>query len=156
MSVIIRRAKKEDCAHILRMIRDLAEYENALHQVELTVEMLESQGFDESPEFSCIVAEVDRNVVGMALTYPRYSTWKGPYTYLEDLMVDSNFRNQGIGTLLLEAVINEASEKKSARLEWQVLDWNESAIAFYRKFNASFDNGWINVRLTREQLKGGQ
>lgn len=152
MSVTIRQARKEDADRIIELIRDLAEYEKALDQVVLTTEQIAVDGFADQPKFSCLVAEFDGLIVGMALTYPRYSTWKGAYTYLEDLIVDANYRQQGIGTLLLKSVIEEAGQRQSARLEWQVLDWNEPAIAFYRKFNASFDNEWINVRLTKDQL----
>lgn len=152
MSVTIRPARKEDAERILELIHDLAEYEKALDQVDLTSEQIAQDGLGQQQKFSCLVAEIDGLIVGMALTYPRYSTWKGAYTYLEDLIVDANFRQQGIGTLLLQAVIEEAGQNQSARLEWQVLDWNESAISFYRKFNASFDNEWINVRLTKDQL----
>lgn len=152
MSVTIRPARKEDSDRILELIRDLADYEKALDQVVLTSEQIAEDGFSDQPKFNCLIAEIDGLIVGMALTYPRYSTWKGAYTYLEDLIVDANYRQQGIGTLLLKSVIEEAGHRQSARLEWQVLDWNEPAIAFYRKFNASFDNEWINVRLTKDQL----
>jgi GNAT superfamily N-acetyltransferase len=140
MSITIRPAKKTDSASILQLINDLARYEKAHDQVEITAETLVNDGFGSNPKFCCLVAELENVVVGMALTYPRYSTWKGAYIYLEDLVVDANFRNRGIGGLLLKAVIGKAAENNSARLEWQVLDWNEPAISFYRKFNASFDN----------------
>lgn len=153
MSVTIRQATKADCGSILRLIKDLARYEKAPDQVEMTLAQLTDDGFGNSPKFECLVAEYEDIVVGMAITYPRYSTWKGAYTYLEDLVVDSEHRNQGVGSLLLKAVIASAVKNRSARLEWQVLDWNEPALAFYKKFNASFDSEWINVRLNRDQLK---
>ena len=153
MSVTIRQATKADCAAILQLIKDLALYEKAPDQVEITLAQLTADGFGDSPKFECLVAEHTDLVVGMAITYPRYSTWKGAYTYLEDLVVDSLHRNQGIGSLLLNAVIASAVKNGSARLEWQVLEWNEPALEFYKKFNASFDNEWINVRLNRGQLK---
>ncbi|MFT4680808.1 MAG: GNAT superfamily N-acetyltransferase [Flavobacteriales bacterium] len=150
--VTIRKAIEADCEAIIDLIKVLASFENALDQVKLTAKMLLEDGFGNDPSYSCLVAEGNSKVVGMALFYPRYSTWKGRYLYLEDLVVDKDHRGTGIGSALLNGVITEARKRNSARLEWQVLDWNASAIEFYKKYEATLDDEWINVRLTREQL----
>ena len=154
IKVTIRKAKEEDCSAIVHLVRVLAEYENALEQVEITASCLVKDGFGKDPAFACLVAEVDDKIVGMALYYSRYSTWKGPYLYLEDLVVEEKNRGKGIGKALLDGVIEEARSENAARLEWQVLDWNSPAIEFYKKYEATLDDEWVNVRLTREQMAG--
>lgn len=154
IKVSIRNFKEVDCAAILRLVRILAKFENALEQVQITEQLLVEDGLGNAPAFSCFVAELEDNIVGMALYYPRYSTWKGRYLYLEDLVVDEKFRGNGIGKALLDRVIEVAKVENAARLEWQVLDWNTSAIEFYKKYEATLDYEWINVRLTREQMAG--
>jgi GNAT superfamily N-acetyltransferase len=150
--VIIRKANEGDCHAMISMIKILAEFENALKHVDLTEKMLLEDGFGTDPAYSCLVAETNTTVVGMALFYPRYSTWKGRFLYLEDLVVEEGSRGKGIGSALLNGVIEEARKQNSARLEWQVLDWNSSAIEFYKKYEATLDDEWINVRLTREEI----
>lgn len=148
----IRKAKREDCGQILELIKALALYEKAENEVSITLAELEADGFGENPIYDCIVAEMDRRIVGMALFYEKYSTWKGKALYLEDLIVTESKRRSGIGKALFEAVIMEAKKRNSGRMEWQVLEWNQAAIDFYKKFAASLDGEWLNGRLSKAQL----
>lgn len=151
-AIVIRPATPTDMEAVLALIKELAEYERMPNSVEISAQTLISDGFGTEIFFSCIVAEFDHTLVGMALFYPKYSTWQGRCLYLEDLIVRHEFRHQGVGSVLFRAVINEAAKKQCARLEWQVLAWNEPALHFYRKFGATFDPEWHNGRLTRHQL----
>lgn len=140
----IRAASINDCAAILGLIRELAEYEKAPQEVTNTVENLESTGFGPNPIWWGYVAEIDDQIVGFALYYIRYSTWKGPRMYLEDLYIKPEFRRFGIGKAFMEVLEEDAKKKGLNGMVWQVLDWNEPAIAFYKKLGASFDGEWIN------------
>jgi GNAT superfamily N-acetyltransferase len=153
MVVKIRAAEHHDTERILSLIRELALFEKAGDEVELTVNQLQKDMFDEPALCKALVAEMPGvGVIGAALYYNRYSTWKGKTLYLEDLIVTEDHRGKGIGKQLLEGVIGVAAEMGAARLEWQVLDWNADAIRFYERMGASLDATWINVRLTGEQL----
>lgn len=147
MNIVIRPAKAEDCAAMMELIRELAEYEKAPEQVTVTLEHFEQSGFGPSPVWWAFVAEVEGTIAGMALYYIRYSTWKGQRMYLEDIIVSEPYRGKGLGTKLMEALIREAKGKQFSGMLWQVLDWNEPAINFYQKYNARFDGEWINVSL---------
>ena len=147
MSIIIRDAVREDVPSMFELIKELALYENAPEQVTNTVEQMYLDGFGENPSFETIVSEVDGEIVGMALFYYRYSTWKGKRLYLEDLIVSETMRGQGLGKKLLDATIEKARQTACTGLMWQVLDWNEPAINFYRKFGARFDEEWVNVHI---------
>jgi predicted N-acetyltransferase YhbS len=142
----IRWATVADVPAVLAMIKELAEYENASDQVTLTEDQLRADGFDEK-RFEILVAETDSEVVGIAFFYPRYSTWKGHTLYLEDLIVKEEQRRKGIGCALFEELLRISKERKCARLEWQVLDWNEPAIAFYEKMEANIDGEWLNCKM---------
>lgn len=146
MSISIRRATKEDCKAILGLINELAVYEKAPQEVTIQLEKLEETGFGEKPIWWSFVAEKESNgeIVGFALYYIRFSTWKGPCMYLEDLYVKESERKSGIGQQLLDTLFAEAKEKKLVRVIWQVLEWNEPAIKFYEKNKASLDPEWIN------------
>jgi len=144
MSIIVRRAVKEDCPRLLELIHELAEYERAPQEVTVTPEHFELSGFGPNPLWWGFVAEAEGKVVGFALYYIRYSTWKGQAMYLEDILVTNEMRGKGIGKLLFDRLIDEAKEKGWNRILWQVLDWNEPAINFYKKYNASFDDEWVN------------
>ncbi|MDR6194631.1 GNAT family N-acetyltransferase [Siphonobacter sp. SORGH_AS_0500] len=144
MSTIIRKATPEDVPSIYQLIVELAEYEKALHEVINTPEQLLKDGFGENPLFGAIIAEVKGEVVGMSLYYYRYSTWKGKRLYLEDLIIKEAFRGYGLGKRLLEATVEEARQTECSGLMWQVLDWNEPSIEFYKKFGAKLDEEWIN------------
>ncbi len=137
---------------VLALISELAVYEHAANEVNITVEQLEKDGFGECSFFRCFVAEDGNEIVGMALYYYRYSTWKGKTIYLEDLVVKQDRRRQGIGARLFETLAKEAKNIGAKRMEWQVLDWNEPAINFYKKYGAILDKEWVNCKFTRQQL----
>jgi GNAT superfamily N-acetyltransferase len=147
MSTNIRKAVKEDCTRLLQLVQELAEYERAPQEVTVTLEHFIESGFGPQPVWWAFVAEVDGMVEGFALYYIRYSTWKGQRMYLEDLLVTEKMRCRGLGKLLFDRLIEEAKEKKLNGIVWQVLEWNEPAISFYRKYKASFDDEWINCSL---------
>ncbi len=150
---IIRAGEKKDCAALLNLIQELALYEKAANEVEVTLAILEEDGFGKDPAYQLIVAEKNNKVIGIALFYEKYSTWKGRSIYLEDLIVTEKERGIGAGRALFEAVIQEAKRRNSGRMEWQVLDWNEPAIQFYKTAGAELDGEWINGKFRREQLQ---
>ncbi len=143
----IRKAEKQDCPRILALIKELAIYEKAPHEVTVTLEEMEDAGFGKHPVWEAFVAEVDGVIQGIALYYIRYSTWKGRRIYLEDLVVTEALRGQGIGKQLFDEVVMEMRRKNYAGMVWQVLEWNKPAINFYQKYYASFDPEWINVSI---------
>jgi GNAT superfamily N-acetyltransferase len=144
MEIKIRRAVKEDCPRLLELIHELAEYERAPQEVTVTPEHFIESGFGIKPVWWTFVAEVNGKVEGFALYYIRYSTWKGQAMYLEDILVTKEMRGKGLGKLLMDRLIEEAKEKGWNRVLWQVLEWNEPAINFYKKYNAKFDDEWVN------------
>lgn len=154
MNLQIRTAEKVDCPRLLELIAELALFEKAPEEVTVTLTEFENAGFGTQPVWKAFVAEADGFTVGFALYYIRYSTWKGCRMYLEDLIITEAYRSRGIGTRLVKTLVKEALEKGFSGILWQVLDWNEPAIGFYKKLNASFDAGWINVSLSKEQLSG--
>ena len=151
--LIIRKAKKSDMQQLLYMITELAKFEKAQEQVQNSVEQLQKDGFGGKSYFEALIAEYQNQVCGYALFYEGYSTWKGVTLYLEDLMVREPYRNKGIGEKLFKEIVNIAKQKKVKRLDWQVLDWNKSAIDFYKKQQASLDGSWLNGRLFEKDLK---
>jgi ribosomal protein S18 acetylase RimI-like enzyme len=150
--ITIRKAKPEDVNDIFALIQELAIFEKALHELTNTPEQLLADGFGENPMFTCLIAEISNEVVGMSFCYFRYSTWKGKRLYLEDLIVKENYRNRQIGRLLLEATMQESLAANCSGMVWQVLDWNEPAIKFYQKYQATFDSEWLNVSLSKQQI----
>ena len=148
MNFNIRRAQREDCSAMLELIRELAIYEKAPDEVTVDPLHFEESGFGLNPVWWAFVVEnQEKKVVAFALYYIRYSTWKGQVMYLEDILVTETMRGKGIGKMLIERLIQEAKEKGFKRMTWQVLDWNEPAINFYKKFGAKFDPEWVNVTI---------
>lgn len=154
MSTInIRKAIPSDCNSIMDLIKELALYEKAPEEVTVDFNHFVESGFGSNPLWWAYVAEVtnedeSRQIVGFALYYIRYSTWKGQRMYLEDIIVTENWRGKGIGKMLFEALIKVCKEKEFKGMIWQVLDWNEPAINFYKKFkNVTFDGEWVNCSI---------
>ena len=147
MEIKIRKAVRKDCVRMMELIQELANYEKAPDEVTVSLKHFEESGFGENPVWWAFVAEAKDVVVGMALYYVRYSTWKGQRMYLEDILVTEDMRGQKIGSLLMDALIVEAKEKGFNGMNWQVLDWNEPAINFYKKYNANFDPEWVNCSI---------
>lgn len=152
-SIHIRFATKADAPIILELIKELAVFEKAPDEVTNTVEEIERDGFGDSPAFTCLLAEYNGEIAGMSLYYIRYSTWKGRILYLEDIIVREKFRGKNIGTSLLKRTLEEAERLQVNGTRWQVLDWNEPAIEFYKKYHCSFDGEWINCNMDKKQLK---
>lgn len=148
LEVTIRDAVREDVPEMLSLIQELADYERASDEVWITREELERDGFGNNPLYWALIAEHEGAIAGMAFYYIRYSTWKGRSLYLEDLVVKEAYRRKGFGKQLFEAVLVRAREIGASQVNWQVLDWNDPAIEFYRKYKAEFDDEWINCKLT--------
>jgi GNAT superfamily N-acetyltransferase len=148
----LRRGRAEDLPRVLALIQELAVYERAPDAVTNTLAMMQHDGFGPTPIFGFFVLENGDDLLGLALYYTAYSTWKGRMLYLEDLVVTEAARRGGYGQLLFDAVVAEARRTGAQRLKWQVLDWNEPAIAFYRKLGAELDAEWLNGNLSAEQL----
>jgi GNAT superfamily N-acetyltransferase len=153
MNVVIRKGEKKDLPSVLALVKELAAYEKAPDEVVVTVEEMEVDGFGNNPIFKFFVAEKGTEIIGIALYYIKYSTWKGKCIFLEDLIITEQFRKYGIGKKLFDEVVKVAKEINVERLEWQVLDWNEPAINFYKKLNANFDGEWVNCKLTGKQIQ---
>jgi len=148
----LRIAKKEDCPRLLELVNELALFEKAPEEVTVTLQEFEDAGFGEKPVWKAFVAEADGLIVGFALYYIRYSTWKGCRIYLEDLIVTESWRGKGIGKILFDQMILEARELGVSGMTWQVLDWNEPAINFYKKYESNIYGGWLNASLSKEQI----
>jgi GNAT superfamily N-acetyltransferase len=153
MTINIRIAKKEDCPRLLELVHELAHFERAPEEVTVTLTEFEDAGFGGNPVWKAFVAEEDGLIVAFALYYVRYSTWKGCRMYLEDLIVTEDMRGKGLGKMLFDRLIIEAKEKGFNGMTWQVLDWNEPAIKFYKKYEASIEGSWLNGSLSKDQLQ---
>ena len=152
IKVHIRKAIKSDARSILFLIRELAIFEKEPESVILTEDQIERDGFGDRPLFECFVSEVADQVVGMALYYPRYSTWKGPTFHLEDLIVTEPMKGKGIGTQLYNAFLEHAYDTGVKRVEWAVLDWNLPAIKFYQKSGATISDDWRSVQMDKKSI----
>ncbi|MBS1772824.1 MAG: GNAT family N-acetyltransferase [Bacteroidetes bacterium] len=146
-NITIKEATIDDCPRMLELVHELAVFERAPDEVTVTMEHFKESGFGANPVWWALVAEVDGYVVGFALYYVRYSTWKGQRMYLEDILVTEEWRGKGIGQMLMNGLIEAAKQKGFSGMLWQVLDWNEPAINFYKKYNAKFDPEWVNVSI---------
>ncbi|EPR66174.1 GNAT family N-acetyltransferase [Cyclobacterium qasimii] len=151
----VRKGKKEDLPAILDLIKELALYEKAPDEVTNTLEMMEKDGFGPEPVFGFFVVEKgeEKTIIGTAIYYYRYSTWKGKRLYLEDYIITEKERGKGAGKLLFERVLAKSLEDGCTGMMWQVLDWNEPAINFYKKYGASMEEEWINCNLQSEEIR---
>jgi len=153
MHINIRNARKEDMARVHELIVELAVFEKEPDAVEVTVHDLEKAGFGDLPKFTCFVAEVEKDIVGMALVYFRYSTWKGRTLHLEDLVVQANMRGKGVGEALYGRVLQFGQGQGVKRVQWEVLSWNEGAIKFYERSGANVLRDWHVVHMDEEGVK---
>ena len=153
MSVIIRDAVQNDMKQVLMLIKELAKFEKEPNAVILNEEQLVRDGFSKNPKFKCFVAEFNNEIIGMALGYPRYSTWKGATMHLEDLIVTKSRRGNGVGSLLFSKFINYAHSLRVKRIEWAVLDWNVNAIEFYEKNGAKILSDWRVAQMDEDSIK---
>lgn len=151
--VTIRVGRKEDLPRTLELIKELATYERAPHEVITTVEQMERDGFGPQPIFGSFVAEREGRIIGISLYYWRYSTWKGKRLYLEDIIVTESERGKGAGKLLFDRTMQHALDEGCTGMMWQVLEWNEPAINFYKKYGARLDDEWTNCSLEQDQIK---
>ena len=152
MTASIRKGVKSDLPDVLKLIKELAKFEKAPDEVENTIERMELEGFGSRPYFEFFVAEVDSNIVGLALYFFSYSTWKGKSLYLDDLIVQKEYRGEGIGTQLFNELLKVAKESNCGKVHWQVLDWNEPAIEYYKKIGSEFDEEWINCAIPNNKI----
>ena len=145
MNISTRQGTLEDIPAVFELVKELANYERALDQVSNNIDRM-SRDFKENL-FEFFDAEVDSKIIGLSLYYLLYSTWKGKRLYMEDIIVTEEMRGNGIGKVLFDATVTAAKKTGSTGMMWQVLDWNTSAVGFYRKYGTSFDNEWINCNL---------
>jgi GNAT superfamily N-acetyltransferase len=152
MDIKIRKGNTGDVQSLLSLIRELALNEKALEQVEVTEEEWLRDGFGQHPLYHFFVAELDGKIEGIALYYFKYSTWKGKAVFLEDIVVNEKSRRYGLGSKLFHEVVKVAANEKCRRMDWQVLDWNEPAIKFYKKYEALLDDEWLDGRLFEKDI----
>jgi GNAT superfamily N-acetyltransferase len=152
-SPTLRRGQESDLPRVLALIQELAVYEREPDAVTNTLEMMRQDGFGPTPIFGFFVLESGDDLIGLALFYTAYSTWKGRMLYLEDLVVTEAARRGGYGRQLFDAVVAEAQRTGAQRMKWQVLDWNEPAIAFYKKLGATIESEWLNGNLSADELR---
>jgi len=153
MKYHIRDAVAADMPQVIQLIQELADFEKETNAVEVSAADLVQDGFGNQPLFHCFVAEADNTIVGMALVYARYSTWKGPVIHLEDLIVTDAYRGKGLGSALLEAVVTYGKKQGVKRICWEVLDWNEAAISFYEAKGAKVMRDWDVVQLNEQGIQ---
>ncbi len=153
MEIILRQGKKSDMASVLLLIKELATFEKETNAVEVTESDLMEDGFGKAPSFKVFVAEEAGDIIGMALFYERYSTWKGRSIHLEDLIVKQEHRAKGVGKALYTKVLSYAHEQKLRRVSWEVLDWNKVAIDFYTSTGAKIMEGWQVVHMNEKSLE---
>ncbi len=147
MAINIRRAQKEDCKEIFELIQGLATHHNAPDAVTESFDHFVDSGFGADPVWAAFVAEEENEIVGYALYYLRFSTWKGKRLYLEDFYVKETMRSKGIGKQLFERIIREGKERKLKGMDWQVIEWNDPALRFYKRYDAKIDESQYNASL---------
>ncbi|WP_353570929.1 GNAT family N-acetyltransferase [Candidatus Albibeggiatoa sp. nov. BB20] len=152
-NVAIRQGQIDDIKGIFNLVKELAIYENALAELTNTEQRMREDGFGEKPYFHTFVAELEQQIIGVALYYFSYSSWKGKSMYIDDLIVTEEYRHTGVGQSLFKACIEEAKQQQVYKLHWQVLDWNAPAIDFYKKIGATFDAEWINCKILHEKIQ---
>lgn len=153
MDSLIRIGTVNDLPQVLNLIKDLAAFENEPYEVEVTISEMQNWGFGKDKIYDFFVMEIDNKIIGLALYYFKYSTWKGKCLFLEDIIVKENVRNKGYGKKLFNAVVEVAKNTEVKRMEWQVLDWNKNAIEFYNKYQANLDSKWLNCKLNYSQIQ---
>ena len=153
MEFVIREARADDMPQVLNLVKELAFFEKEAEAVEVTVAELKRDGFGDSPLFHCFVGEAQDEIVGLALVYARYSTWKGPVIHLEDLIVTERMRGSGLGSALLTEVVKYGKKMGVKRICWEVLDWNEPAIKFYESKGAKVMRDWDVVQLDENGIQ---
>jgi GNAT superfamily N-acetyltransferase len=148
--ITIRKAIAADCERMMELVKELAVFEKAPNEVTVTLEHFIESGFGKNPIWYALVAVDESNnlIVGISLYYMRYSTWKGVRLYLEDLIVTEEFRGKGAGKKLFDATVDEARRLGVSGMMWQVLDWNQPAIDFYKKYGAEISDEWLNCSLS--------
>tara|TARA_R110002050_G_scaffold94880_7_gene197641 strand:+ start:1999 stop:2475 length:477 start_codon:yes stop_codon:yes gene_type:complete len=152
MSFTIRKGVENDMQSVHNLITELAVFEKEPEAVEITVNNLIEDGFSENPKFNIFVAEEENKVIGIALFYERYSTWKGKTIHLEDLIVTKSRQKIGAGKALYTAVLKYAFDNDFNRVAWEVIDWNKNAIEFYKSTGATYLNDWSVVQINKENL----
>ena len=152
MQINIRKGIKKDLPQVLNLIKELAEYENALDEVDITLNDLEKDGFKERPYYFLLVAEKENEIIGLSFLWIRYSTWKGKFLFLEDFVIKKKFRSLGVGSRLFEETIKFCHDLELNGMIWQVLEWNTPAINFYKKYNANISDSWLNGKLSKKQI----
>ena len=152
MKIKIREGVKEDLPSVLELIKELADYENSLEEVIISLEDLENDGFGDHPWYWFLIAEKDEEIIGLSFYWIRYSTWKGKFLFLEDFVIKQEYRRHGVGSKLFEETIKICKKLRLNGMIWQVLDWNNSAIEFYKKYNAEISKEWLNGKLTKNQI----
>ena len=153
VDIKIRKGTRDDLPQVLGLVKELAVYERAPNEVEVTVEEMQNWGFGNDKIFEFFVAEDGSKIVGISLYYFKYSTWKGKCLFLEDIIVTESYRRFGLGAKLFSEVARVAKQLKVRRMEWQVLEWNVTALNFYKKYDSHFDDEWVNCKLTFDQLQ---
>ena len=153
MEISIREGRREDLPRVLDLIKELALFERAPHEVTNTLSNLEADGFGPNPVYGFFVAELGTQIIGLSLFYWRYSTWKGKRLYLEDIIVTESHRGKGAGKLLFDRTMQKSLEENCTGMMWQVLEWNEPAINFYKKYGSKLDGEWVNCNLEADQIR---
>lgn len=153
MNIIIRKGEKKDLPGVLALIHELAEFEKAPDAVTNTVALMEEDGFGEKPVFRFHVAEFEGKIIGIAVYFVKYSTWKGRGLYLDDIVITEKYRSKGIGKKLFDVYVEEAKKIGAKQLHWQVLDWNVRAIEFYKRLDARIEAEWLDCKMDEEEIE---